>query len=128
MDALTLARAIWEDRWFAVILALLILNVASGIAASAYLKTFALGGLADFLMTRAFPYVLVDGALQLVIRLALGDDAASAAGIDDVLGTVVHGFVVLSLAGKIFENLRSMGFPIPRVLADTPKMSAKAGP
>lgn len=128
MDALSLARAVWDDGWFKVILALLVLNVATGIAAALYLKTFALGALGDFLLTRALPYILVDGALQLVIRLALGDTAMGAAGIDTALGVLVHGFVVAALVGKILANLRDLGIPIPMMLTDTPKPKVTASP
>jgi phage-related holin len=44
------------------------------------------------------------------------------------LGTLVHGFVVAALVGKILANLRDMGMPIPRVLSDVPKPKTIASP
>lgn len=95
-------------------LALLAADVLSGVGISLYQKTFKLGASADFLWSRALPYFLGAGGLQLVIMSIPPDYPIG--GVDSALTTVVWGFVVAALVGQMLDNLRQMGLPIPEVL------------
>jgi hypothetical protein len=111
-----------HNKVLIAIAVLLMLDVVTGIASAAYNKTFALGSLGDWLLTRAFPYVLVDVALQIVIVFGLADYVPQLA---ELLGDAVHGFVVLTLVGKILDNVHGMNIAtVPMALrnTETPKV------
>lgn len=114
--------AVWNTAWVHTILILMALDIVTGIAVAVYLRTFALGALADWLLTRALPYVLGDAVMQLAFMLGLGDDPiVRGAGLATIAGDAVHLFVVLALIGKLLDNLSQMGLPVPRALTDQPK-------
>ena len=108
--------------WLRPVLALLAANVLTGVAAALYRGVFNLGDLADWLRSRAVPYLL--GGLS--VRLAVGL-AGEQVGLDPGLGDVVWGFVLLALVGHIGGNLRELGIPLPAVLG-APQSSATSPP
>lgn len=122
---LALLARIFDTGWVRAVFALLALNIVTGVAAACYSSTrrFYLGDLGDWLISRALPYVLVAGGLQLVLALM--------AGYESVLGDyaqwftlvsgIVWGFVVLSLLGHVASNLKDMGFPVPDILTTSTK-------
>lgn len=125
MDAIiAFLHLIFDNTWFRLIGGLLALNVVSGIAAAMTVKTFALGGLSDWLRTRAIPYVLADGGMQVFFLVALGGDnpnqnVLTQSGLSTALGDLVHLFVIGSLVAHILTNLKDMGMTaIPTVLTN----------
>lgn len=115
-----------HNKVFIAIAVLLALNIVTGVADSLYHHMFALGNLADWLLSRALPYVIVDVALQIVIVLGVGDSVPELA---PILGGAVHGFVVLTLIGKILDNIHSMGFAnLPMAVRNTPAAKVEIKP
>lgn len=99
------------------VLGLLLANVVVGIGAALYTKEFRLGQVADWLLTRAVPYVLGGITIQVVVltvapEWGLGIVSAG-------LAVSVWLFVIAAMLGKIFETLRIIGVPIPEQLGDT---------
>lgn len=103
-------------RWVLVLLAG---NILSGIAAGLYTRNLHLAEIADWLMTRALPYLLGAVTVQLVVMFALPEYEAAI----QLSSTAVWGFVLLALVGKILDNLRALGIPIPAALGDSPRKS-----
>lgn len=124
MNAEDLARTIFLHPLVRYVVVLLFVNVLTGIAAGMYRKSLHLAELGDFLMSRAIPYVIGAASLNLVLMFTPAEYATLAQG----TGTVVWAFVIASLLGKILDNIRSMGAPIPQVLGDGPKPDATATP
>jgi hypothetical protein len=107
-------QLIFNNNMVRFALALLGADVLSGIGISLYQKTFKLGAMADFLWSRALPYFLGAGALQLVVMSIPPDYPIG--GIDSNLTTIIWGFVVAALIGQLLDNLRQMGLPIPEIM------------
>jgi hypothetical protein len=107
------------NNWFVRIVLMMIgLNILTGIAAALYQGKFALGALGTWLLSRALPYVLVAGGLQVAMAMMVGYEA--------VLGDYSTAFKALSagvwivvcatMVGHIGQNLRDMGLGVPDVL------------
>lgn len=109
---------------FKGVLILLVANVLSGIVAGLYTKNLHMAELGDWLMSRAIPYIGGGLVMQMVV-IALPEEYS---GISAVAGTAVWSFVIVSLVGKIFDNLRVIGLPIPKFLGDGNKPDATATP
>jgi len=124
MNLLQLLQVIVSHPLFLGVLVLLAANIIAGIAAALYLKDFHLAPLGDWLMSRAIPYILGGITMQLVV-IALPEEMS---GISSATGWLVWAFVIASLIGKIIENLRMMGMPLPAVLGDKPKIDASVKP
>lgn len=129
---LELLSRIYDTPWIRGILGLLILNLVTGIAVACYRtdRRFYLGDLGDWLVSRALPYILVAGGLQLVLALLAGYEAVLGdySQVFRVTSGIVWGFVVLSMLGHIAQNLRDMGFPIPEQLTASPKPKTTSAP
>jgi hypothetical protein len=120
VDALRqFAVLIWGNPIAQAVLLLLFANVLSDIGAALYTKTFALATVADWIVTRALPYVLGALVVQLA-TFALPDQIGQPAA------TATWAFVDLALIGHILGDLQEMGIPIPIRLTTTPKAQAVA--
>lgn len=108
-------------RW---VVALLVVNVIVGIAASLYTKTFRLAAVADWLLSRALPYLLVAVGLQVLVFAALGESRE----LVQAAATAVWAFVLAALLGKIFNTVKELGVPIPSVLTDKSKAETTSTP
>lgn len=124
MTAIDLAMRIYSNSFVQAILGLMAANVLVGIAGSLYFKEFRLAALGDWLLSRAVPYLIGAGAVQLVL-LTVPDEWS---GLSSGTSTAVWLFVILSLVGKILDTLRQMGLPIPQPLGDRPKPQVTATP
>lgn len=120
----TVLQLVFGNAMVQAALWLVLADVLSGIALSFYTKEFRLGAVADFLLTRAIPYFLGAGSLQLVLLSV----PAEWSGIADTGSTTIWLFAVAALVGHLLDNLRQMGLPIPQVLGDKPKIEAQAKP
>lgn len=116
---------IFDNNWFRLIGGLVFLNLASGVAAALTQQTFVLGGLAEWMRTRAVPYIIVDGALQAFFLVAVGGDAGgngnvlTQSGLSTVLGDGVHALVIAALVAHILSNLKDMGLSaVPDILTN----------
>jgi hypothetical protein len=110
----TVVKMIFNHAMVQFALALLAADVLSGLAISLYQKQFKLGASADFLWSRALPYFLGAGALQLVVMTI--PPSYPIGGVDSALTSVIWGFVVAALLGQLLDNLRQMGLPIPEIM------------
>jgi phage-related holin len=127
---LLLLQTIYDNAWVRVVFVLLAVNVLTGVAAAFYQRSFYLGELGAWLMTRALPYVIVAGSFQVAVAML--------AGYESVLGqysqwfatmqALIWGFVILALVGHILANLKSIGIPVPDALTTAPKADAKPTP
>jgi hypothetical protein len=127
VDLLGLLHIVVTNKVFAAIGVLLFLDVITGVADALYRGDFYLGNLADFLLTRALPYVLVDVGLQLIIIAGLVGVVPNLAV--TAVGDAVHAVVVLTLVGKILDNVHSMNIVyVPMALRSMPAIAAKVQP
>ena len=124
MDAWNLAATIYGHPLVKFVLGLMAANILTGVAVAARSRDFRLGALGDWLMTTAIPYLLGAGAVQIVLGVAPPDYAQQA----QALGTLVWGIVLAALLGKVIQNLRDLGMPLPEALGDKAKPSARATP
>lgn len=124
MDAWTLVQTIFSHMLVKAVVGLMAGNVLIGIAKALYLRDFRLGDLGDWLLSRAIPYLLGAGSVQLVLMTTPQEWSGVAQG----AGTAVWLFVCASLVGKILGSLADMGMPVPAFLTDTPKHQAEATP
>lgn len=116
MNAYELAWAIYGHPMVRAVVGLLLANVLVGIATSLYRGDFHLAETADFLRTRAVPYLLGAGTIQLVLTTVLPEWS----GLSGAAGTAVWMFVMAALVGHILGQLRDMGLPIPAMLGRAP--------
>lgn len=103
---------VYGNAWAMTVLGLLAANVMSGLARALYSGSFRLGEIGDFLRTRALPYVLGAGSVQVVLYTAPPEWS----GVTDAAASAVWLFAIGSIAGHTFENLRQMGMPLPAAL------------
>lgn len=117
-------RTVYSHPIFLFVLALLAANVILGVAVALWTKTFRLGSLADWLVTRAIPMLLAAGGVQIVLMFLPG------AGLPEEwttpiqwVGSAVWLMAAGGLVGKIFTNLQVIfpHIPIPDFLKDKPK-------
>ena len=104
-----LALLLWANDPVKAILGLLAANVLASLAAALHTRVFSPAAVADWLATRALPYLLGAGVMQIVpltvpaAWTTLGTAAANAVWL----------FVVASLIGHTLDALRQAGLPIP---------------
>jgi hypothetical protein len=110
------ALLIWGNGLVKAVLGLLAANVAAGVAAALYTRTFRLAALGDWLATRAVPYLLGAATMQLVL-LTL---PAEWGGVSEAAANAVWLFVCAALVGHVLDALRTMGLPVPPILTDLP--------
>ena len=91
-----------------VVVALIVANFITGIAASLYTGTFRLKAIADFLYSRVLPFILSYFAVVLVAVVEPNWKVAV---------PIVWAVIILALAGSILANLKEMGVHLPESLA-----------
>lgn len=109
LDALNLVRVIYSNPLVKAVLGLMAANILLGIAVAFQKKEFALAELGDWLLTRAIPYLLGAGAVQLVVLTVPGEYLA---GLSPAISTAVWGFCIAALMGHIFGDLKDLGLPV----------------
>jgi hypothetical protein len=119
-----IVAAIYRNQMVVAVFGLMLANVVAGISYAIYDKDFRLAQVGDWLYTRAVPYVGGAGAVQLVLLTV----PAQWSGMSTGLSTVVWGFVILSLLGRILFYARAIGIPIPTFLTDKNLPETKAVP
>ena len=117
---------VFRDPWLRLNLALVGANIVLGLAVSLFTnrERFYLGEIANWLLSRAFPYLLSWGGVKLVTLAAFGEYTRTA----DALIALTSAFVTLALLGKIADNLRTVGVPIPESLGSRPKPQTGVAP
>ncbi len=123
MDAYTLAITIYSHPLVKGVLLLLAANIVVGIASAFYHKDFRLGEMADWLMSRAIPYIVGAGAMQLVVMSLPGEMS----GVSQAAGWAVWMFVIASMIGHVLGTLAGMGMPVPTALGDREKAKVEIG-
>lgn len=113
---------VFGNGWVLAILGLIAADVMSGIAKSLYDGDFRLAATGDFLWTRAIPFILGAGSLQ-VILLTVPPDYQGA--VTSGLSTAVWVAALGALVGQVLDNLRQMGLPIPAILTAKQKPEVK---
>ncbi len=91
-----------------VLVALILSNFITGVAASIYTSTFRLKEIANFLLSRVLPYVLGYFAVALVALVEPSWEVAV---------TAIWAVITAALVGAILTNLREMGIELPDFLA-----------
>jgi hypothetical protein len=127
VNALELAQAIYGHPIVRFVGALIAANILTGLAAALFSPAtmpFRLAAVGDWLFSRAIPYLLGAGAVQLLLMATPPDFADKA----QMLGNIVWGFVVAALIGKVIQNLKELGIPLPEQLGDKPKAETKVAP
>ena len=89
---------------------LVVVNLVLGIVAAWLAGTFRLSAVADFLKTRVIPFGVGYAAVCAVA--VVNNDF-------NVAVPVVWGFIVAALLGTILGDLKSLGLPVPELLAGT---------
>jgi hypothetical protein len=118
---------VYGNKWVVAILALMALNVAAGIVVSLYLKQFYLASTADFLVSRALPYVGVAGILHAILIVVPGEFIPDS--IRPLTAGAIWGAVIIALVGHILDTLNKLPFVnLPSFLTDRPtKPDVSAG-
>lgn len=127
MNVGDLLNFLYGNAWVKFVLGLILANVLTGVASALYARTtfpFRMAALGDWLLSRAIPYLIGASAVKAVAYVSLEGYTAQAGALADL----VWAFVVVALLGKIVENLRELGIPIPAVFGDKPKPEATATP
>ncbi len=114
--------AIYGNALVQAVSGLIFANVVVGIAVSLYTREFRLGMVADWLMTRALPYLLGAGTVQLVLLTV----PPAWSGLSQAASTTVWLFVCGALVGKILAALKEIGLPAPEILTDQKKAGTPA--
>jgi hypothetical protein len=115
-QVLALAAVIYGSPAVKIVAGLLAANIVLGIAVSLATGTFRLGETGRWLQTRALPLLLGAGAAKLV-----GLVLASEAGVDPGWADAVWAFAIASLVGRVLEQLRALGAPVPEALGSAPE-------
>ena len=113
----SIAQVVWGHPFVKMVLGLLAANVVAGVAVSLYTRQFRLGAVADWLMTRALPYLLGGAVMQLVLLTV----PPAYSGLSEGAAGAVWLFVIGALLAKILDTLREIGLPVPEALGSTPK-------
>lgn len=117
---------VYGNKFVVAVLGLIALNFVAGVAVSLYLRTFYLATIADWLLSRALPYILVAGCLQGILILVPAEYIPDA--IRPLTSTTIWGAVILALIGHILDTLNKMPqFNIPSFLTDKPKEDVSSG-
>jgi hypothetical protein len=118
----TVLELVFGNAWVVAILGLLAADVISGIAKSMYDGDFRLGETAGFLWTRAIPFVMGAGSLQIIL-LTVPDEYRGV--VTSGMGTAVWVAAIAGLLAQVLDNLRQMGLPIPAILTAKDKPETK---
>lgn len=127
MNAGDLLNFLYGNQWVKFVLGLIAANIMTGIASALYARAtfpFRMAALGDWLLSRAIPYLIGGSAVKVVAYVSLEGYTAQAGALSDL----VWSFAIVALLGKIIENLRELGIPIPAVFGDKPKPEATATP
>lgn len=117
----SLVETIYNNAWVRGVLALILADVLSGVGLALYSKEYRLAQTADFLVTRAVPYLLGGGTMQLVVKAAPSEWGI----VTDVASGAVWATVILALAGHFLDNLKQMGLPVPTFMTSRPAQETK---
>ena len=126
MDLQALVTSLLQHPLTPFVLALLITNLVTGLLVAVWPTTrekFTLGSVGDW-MLRAMTYVLGALSVQVLAYYAVGEYKI----IFDPLVTACWAFVIAALVGKVLQNLREFGFPIPAFMGEKPKAETTATP
>jgi hypothetical protein len=103
-------QLVYANVWVRAIVGLMLADVMTGIGLSLYYREFRLGATADFLFTRAIPYLLGAGTVQ-VILLTVPTELRGA--ITTGAGGAVWAAALAAMLGHVLDNLRQLGLPVP---------------
>jgi hypothetical protein len=117
-------QAIYGNAFVRIALALVGADILSGVAVSLKNGEFRLAEVGNFLLSKAVPYFLGAGSLQLVL-LAVPPEWS---GVTGALADAVWLFVVAALVGHVLDNLRQIGLPVPAALGAKAKPETTATP
>jgi hypothetical protein len=124
-SAYQLLLAAFASPLVIAVLGLIAVNVIVGIAVSLYTKTFHLAETGDWLLTRAMPYILVAGSLQLVVATVPAAYLGDAGGtVGSISGVAIWGIVIVSMLAHLADQARKVGFPIPSWMGSPPAPKA----
>ena len=97
-----------------IIISLIAFNWILSIAVSLYHKEFRIRKIADFMVSRIFPYVGIWAAASLLLK-----SVGSVEGYDlSSMSTVMFGVICVALVGHIAAAIKSMGINIPDSISE----------
>jgi hypothetical protein len=117
-------QAVFGNTFVRIAFALVAADIISGVAVAFMRRDFYLAEIGNFLLSKAVPYFLGAGSLQLVL-LAVPPEWS---GVTKALGDAVWLFVVAALVGHVLDNLRQIGLPVPAALGAKAKQETTATP
>lgn len=117
-------QAIYGNSFVRIALALVGADILAGLAVAIMKRDFHLAEIGNFLLSKAVPYFLGAGALQLVL-LAVPPEWS---GLTKTAGDAVWLFVIAALVGHVLDNLRQIGLPVPAALGAKDKPETKVTP
>lgn len=120
----TVLHKIFGNKIALSLLSLIAADVLTGIGVALYKRDFHLAGVGDFLLTKAIPYIIGAGAIQVMV-LTLPPEFGGFIGFSS---NAAWAFPILAEIGHVLDNLRQMGFAVPEFLGAKPKPEVKATP
>lgn len=121
MNAGQLLELVYGHAWTRAAVILILADVLSGVAVALYHRDFQLARIGEFLLTRAIPYLIGAGVLELVVLAVAPAEGVAGVG-RETLAAGAWIFAIASLVGHVLGNLRQMGVPIPASLAEDPRL------
>jgi hypothetical protein len=120
------ALTVFDTPWTRAILAMIGANILLGLATALFSKQyhFYLATTGDFLLNRVVPYILGWAAVKIVAITALAGYQSASSAVE----IACSAFVVAALLGKIADQMRALGMPLPTWAGDAPKPEATAKP
>lgn len=119
------ATALFSNPWCKAVVGLMLANLLVGVATACMTHTFRLGSLMDWTSTKAVPYLLGGGAVQLVV-LTVPDQYS---GLSALVSSAVWGGITAALAAHVLDGLKQIGVPgIPDFLTAQHKPDTTATP
>lgn len=117
----TVVQHIFGNRLVVAVMGLIAADVLMGLANAFMTKDFRLAQVADFLLTKAIPYVLGAGGLQIAL-VAVPPEYEALTGLSS---TIIWGFVIAALAGHVLDSAKKLGMPVPDALTAKSKPEAQ---
>lgn len=117
---------VFDTPWTRAILAMIAANVLLGLATALFSREyqFYLAATGDFLLNRVIPYIMGWAAVKIVAMTALAEFQSAANAVE----VACSAFVVAALLGKIADQLRVLGMPLPQWTGSSPKPEATLKP
>lgn len=125
-DILTVAQLALLHPLTRFVLALLVANFVTGLMVAFHPNTaeqFRLGQVADW-MVRALFLVIGAVTVQVLAYFATADYR----GLFEPVAVMSWGIVIAALVGKVLQNLRELGLPVPDTLGDKSKPDVTVSP